>query len=118
MPTYEYKCTECNERFEVEQSIHDDALTSLPGAKHEHQLKKVFSPVGIAFKGDGFYRNDARSAGSSSGDSSNESAPTKVSKDDVAAASSGSSSNDTSTTKDSTKNSPKKKADSSASSSD
>jgi len=88
MPTYEYKCTECNERFEVEQSIHDDALTTLPGKKHEHQLKKVFSPVGIAFKGDGFYRNDARSSSASSGDSAGSDTPTKVSKEDVSAAAS------------------------------
>ena len=87
MPTYEYKCTECNERFEVEQSIHDDPLTTLPGKKHEHQLKKVFSPVGIAFKGDGFYRNDARVSSSGTSDSSKADAPTKVSKADAAAAS-------------------------------
>ena len=88
MPTYEYKCTECNERFEVEQSIHDDPLTTLPGSKkHEHQLKKVFSPVGIAFKGDGFYRNDARVSKKSTTDSSKADAPTKVSKADAAAAS-------------------------------
>ena len=79
MPTYEYKCTECNERFEVEQSIHDDPLTTLPGKKHEHQLKKVFSPVGIAFKGDGFYRNDARVSSSGTSDSAKADAPTKVS---------------------------------------
>ncbi len=87
MPTYEYKCTECNERFEVEQSIHDDPLTTLPGKKHEHQLKKVFSPVGIAFKGDGFYRNDARVSSSSTTESTKADAPTKVSKADAAAAS-------------------------------
>lgn len=86
MPTYEYKCTECGERFEVEQSIHDDPLTTLPGKKHEHQLKKVFSPVGIAFKGDGFYRNEARGSSGSSDDGTKADAPTKVSKDDVAAA--------------------------------
>lgn len=86
MPTYEYKCTECNERFEVEQSIHDDPLTSLPGKKHEHQLKKVFSPVGISFRGDGFYRNDARSSGGSSAENGNGDSPTKVSKEDVKAA--------------------------------
>ena len=88
MPTYEYKCTECNERFEVEQSIHDDALTSLPGENHEHQLRKVFSPVGIAFKGDGFYRNDARGSSSSSGKDGGGDAPTKVSKEEASAASS------------------------------
>ena len=62
MPTYEYKCTECDERFEIEQSIQEDTLTVLAGDDHQHQLKKLFSPVGISFKGDGFYRNDARSS--------------------------------------------------------
>ena len=83
MPTYEYKCTECDGRFEVEQSFTDDALTSLPGCDvtddGDHRLKKVFSAVGIAFKGEGFYRNDARSPGrsstSSSGDTGSGSTP-------------------------------------------
>ncbi|MGH1503122.1 MAG: FmdB family zinc ribbon protein, partial [Acidimicrobiales bacterium] len=69
MPTYEYKCTECDERFEIEQSIKDDTLTVWPGDDHEHQLKKVFSAVGIAFKGQGFYKNDARKSGSKSSSS-------------------------------------------------
>ena len=80
MPTYEYKCTTCEERFEIEQSIKEDTLETLPGDDHEHQLKKVFSPVGISFKGDGFYRNDARGSSSSSS-SSSEKAPTKVNSD-------------------------------------
>ncbi len=60
MPIYEYKCTLCSERFDVEQSIKDDTLTTLPGDDHEHIVKKVFHPVGIAFKGEGFYKNDSR----------------------------------------------------------
>lgn len=74
MPTYEYKCTVCQNRFDVEQSITDDALTSMPGCDEtpdgEHQLKKVFSAVGISFKGDGFYRNDSRSGSKTSSKSS------------------------------------------------
>ena len=67
MPVYEYKCTVCQERFEVEQSIRDAALTALPGCDHgDHELKKVFSPVGIAFRGGGFYRNEARTSSSKS----------------------------------------------------
>ena len=69
MPTYEYKCTICDGRFEIEQSITEDSLTRLAGCgdseDREHHLKKVFSAIGIAFKGDGFYRNDARSGSSS-----------------------------------------------------
>ena len=84
MPVYEYKCTVCQERFEVEQSFSDPALTTLPaenGHDHEHQLKKVFSPVGISFRGGGFYRNEARSSsrsGSSSSESSSGSETTKA----------------------------------------
>ncbi len=66
MPIYEYKCTICNERFDVEQSIKDDTLTTLPGDDHEHTVKKVFHPVGIAFKGEGFYKNDSRGSKKSS----------------------------------------------------
>lgn len=80
MPTYEYKCTTCEERFEIEQSIKEDTLETLPGEDHEHQLKKLFSPVGISFKGEGFYRNDARGSSSSASKSSDK-APTKVNSD-------------------------------------
>lgn len=98
MPTYEYKCTECDERFEVVQSMLEDDLTELPGDDHEHKLKKVFSPVGIAFKGDGFYRNDARGSSSSSSDSSSDTAPTKVNKDGSKVESSSSSSSSSTST--------------------
>lgn len=80
MPTYEYKCTTCDERFEIEQSIKDATLKTLPGDDHKHQLKKIFSPVGIAFKGEGFYRNDARGKKSSTATAA-EKAPTKVNSD-------------------------------------
>ena len=80
MPTYEYKCTTCEERFEIEQSIKEDTLKTLPGDDHKHQLKKIFSPVGISFKGEGFYRNDAR-GGSSAASKADDKAPTKVNSD-------------------------------------
>ncbi|NNF55205.1 MAG: FmdB family transcriptional regulator [Acidimicrobiales bacterium] len=59
MPVYEYKCVECLERFEVEQSMSDKTLTQIKGDNHTHKVKKVFSPVGISFKGSGFYKNDS-----------------------------------------------------------
>ncbi|NNE95576.1 MAG: FmdB family transcriptional regulator [Acidimicrobiales bacterium] len=59
MPVYEYKCVECNERFEVEQSMNDATLKTIKGEDHTHKVKKVFSPVGISFKGSGFYKNDS-----------------------------------------------------------
>ncbi len=64
MPTYEYRCKDCGEHLEVVQSFRDDPLTECPNCKGT--LKKVFQPVGIAFKGTGFYRNDARSKSGSS----------------------------------------------------
>ena len=58
MPTYEYACTECGARTEVVQSISDPPLTTCTVCGG--QLRKVFSPVGIVFKGSGFYRTDSR----------------------------------------------------------
>ncbi|MFJ3189458.1 FmdB family zinc ribbon protein [Streptomyces halstedii] len=64
MPTYQYQCTECGEGLEAVQKFTDDALTVCPSC--EGRLKKVFSAVGIVFKGSGFYRNDSRGSSSSS----------------------------------------------------
>jgi putative FmdB family regulatory protein len=64
VPTYQYQCTECGEALEVVQKFSDDALTVCPNC--EGALRKVFSAVGIVFKGSGFYRNDSRSASTSS----------------------------------------------------
>ncbi|MEV7441417.1 FmdB family zinc ribbon protein [Streptomyces sp. NPDC091204] len=63
MPTYQYQCTECGEGLEAVQKFTDDALTVCPSC--DGRLKKVFSAVGIVFKGSGFYRNDSRGASSS-----------------------------------------------------
>ena len=62
MPTYQYACTEsaCGHRFEAVQSFSDDPLTSCPVC--EGRLRKVFSAVGVVFKGSGFYRTDSREA--------------------------------------------------------
>ena len=64
MPTYEYRCKTCGHHLEVVQSFKDDPLTECPEC--QGQLKKVFSPIGISFKGSGFYRNDSRSGSGSS----------------------------------------------------
>ncbi|MFF7360823.1 FmdB family zinc ribbon protein [Streptomyces sp. NPDC008125] len=64
MPTYQYQCTECGEGLEAVQKFTDDALTVCPNCNG--RLKKVFSAVGIVFKGSGFYRNDSRGSSSSS----------------------------------------------------
>ncbi|GGL33323.1 FmdB family transcriptional regulator [Planomonospora parontospora subsp. antibiotica] len=63
MPTYQYACTACDNQFEIVQKFSDDALTVCPSCQGE--LRKVFSAVGIVFKGSGFYRTDSRSSGSS-----------------------------------------------------
>ena len=64
MPTYEYECQNCHERVEAVQKFSDAALTMCPLCGGE--LRKVFSAVGIVFKGSGFYKNDSRKSGSSS----------------------------------------------------
>jgi putative FmdB family regulatory protein len=69
VPTYQYACTECGDRLEVVQRFSDDPLTvcSACGGR----LRKVFSPVGIVFKGSGFYRTDSRSGGVPAGANGN-----------------------------------------------
>jgi putative FmdB family regulatory protein len=64
MPTYEYECQHCHERVEAVQKFSDAALTVCPLCGGE--LRKVFSAVGIVFKGSGFYKNDSRTSGSKS----------------------------------------------------
>ena len=64
MPTYQYVCTECGDQVEAVQKFTDDPLTV-----HDTcggRLRKVFSPVGIVFKGSGFYRTDSRKGSSAS----------------------------------------------------
>jgi putative FmdB family regulatory protein len=64
MPTYEYECQACQRRLEVVQRFADAPLTTCEECGGE--LRKVFSAVGIVFKGGGFYKNDSRSSSSSS----------------------------------------------------
>lgn len=86
MPTYEYRCTDCGQTFERYQSFSDDPITVCPlpaallpdgrtalngtevngtGPECGGEVRKVFSNVGISFKGSGFYRNDSRGEGRS-----------------------------------------------------
>ncbi len=72
MPTYQYACKEpaCGHRFEAVQSFSDDPIAICPVC--EGQVRKVFSAVGVVFKGSGFYRTDSReNAKSSNGSSPN-----------------------------------------------
>jgi putative FmdB family regulatory protein len=60
MPTYEYECQSCHRRVEAVQRFTDPALTLCAHCGGE--LRKVFSAVGVVFKGSGFYKNDSRKA--------------------------------------------------------
>jgi putative FmdB family regulatory protein len=60
VPTYEYACTDCGERHELVQRFTDPTLTECPSCTG--RLRKVFSPVGVVFKGSGFYKTDSRSS--------------------------------------------------------
>ncbi|MEU3074268.1 FmdB family zinc ribbon protein [Streptomyces laurentii] len=100
MPTYQYQCTECGEGLEAVQKFTDDALTECPNCKG--RLKKVFSAVGIVFKGSGFYRNDSRGSSSSSTSASSKSSSPSSTSSSTSSTSSSSSSDSKSTTSSST----------------
>ncbi|HYT40154.1 MAG TPA: FmdB family zinc ribbon protein [Acidimicrobiia bacterium] len=97
MPTYEYRCTDCEEHLEVVQSFSDDPLTRCPNCGG--QLRKVFSPVGIVFKGSGFYKTDSRGGGKGG------SRKTKEKEKETTSSSSGSSSSSDSSSSDSSSSS-------------
>ncbi|MBO8188420.1 FmdB family zinc ribbon protein [Streptomyces spirodelae] len=113
MPTYQYQCTECGEGLEVVQKFTDNSLTECPNC--QGHLKKVFSAVGIVFKGSGFYRNDSRSSssssspasGSSSSDSSAKNGDSKSSSSTSGSSSSSSSSESKSSGKSDSKSTAK-----------
>ncbi|NNN02475.1 MAG: FmdB family transcriptional regulator [Acidimicrobiaceae bacterium] len=66
MPTYEYECQQCHHHVEAVQKFSDAPLTTCE--KCGGDLRKVFSGVGIAFKGSGFYKTDSRTTSSTSSD--------------------------------------------------
>jgi putative FmdB family regulatory protein len=68
VPTYQYTCTDCGEPVEAVQKFTDDPLTVC--AACGGRLRKVFSPVGIVFKGSGFYRTDSRNGSVTASDKS------------------------------------------------
>jgi putative FmdB family regulatory protein len=63
MPTYEYRCSDCTNSFEIVQKFSDPSLTTCPDC--DGNLRKVFSAVGVVFKGSGFYATDNRTKGKS-----------------------------------------------------
>jgi len=58
MPLYVYKCNNCEHQFEVRQRFSDEPLTDCPNCGG--QIRRVINPVGVVFKGSGFYVTDSR----------------------------------------------------------
>ena len=81
MPIYTYRCETCGVQFDRHQSFHDQPLTTCPEC-NKKSLRKVIAPVGIVFKGSGWYATDHKSP---SGTRSN--APKSESKSEPAASS-------------------------------
>ena len=102
MPTYEYACPSCDTTHEVQQKMSDAALTECP-ACGQSGLRKLFSGVGIHFKGSGFYRTDSRDSKSST--STTSSSSSSSSSGDSSSSSSTSSSSSGSTSSGSTSSS-------------
>ena len=97
MPTYVYKFTDTGETIEVHQAFTDDALTEYPHPSDGtlRPVKKVFQPVGVTFKGGGFYKTDSRGGSSASGTASSGTSTSTAS--DSSSGSSSDSSSSTST---------------------
>lgn len=136
MPMYDYRCDRCGTQFEVRQSFSDDRLTVCPEADGppactapgQGPVRKVFTGVGISFKGDGFYKNDhgsnasgrkkereAAKESSPSGSDSSSSSPDASSSSSSDSSSSDSSSSSNSGSSDSSSSSKSAKSDSSRS---
>jgi len=81
MPTYEYECQTCHERLEAVQKFSDATLTTCP--KCGGELRKVFSAVGIVFKGSGFYKNDSRSSAKSAAPATSTTTPAPAASTDA-----------------------------------
>jgi putative FmdB family regulatory protein len=87
VPTYSYACTACEHRFDTVQAFSDSSLTDCPECTG--RLRKLFSSVGIVFKGSGFYRTDsrtdpARASGEGKDESKSDSAKSDPAKSDSA----------------------------------
>src|SRR4051794_7798196 len=58
MPIYTYECENCGQRFDAKQSFSDSTLTVCPNC--EGHIHRVIQPVGVVFKGSGFYVTDSK----------------------------------------------------------
>ena len=100
MPTYVYKFVETGETVEVQQAFTDDPLTEAvhPTTGRLMQVKKVFTPVGVTFKGGGFYKTDSRGGSSKSSSSTSSSSSSDTAGSSTAPSSSGTTSDTASST--------------------
>jgi len=94
VPTYQYTCTACGHQLEAVQSFSDDPLTECPECNG--RLRKLFSSVGIVFKGSGFYRTDSRSSTSNSDGASGNTSDSSSSKSSSSTSNNGASSSSSS----------------------
>ena len=104
MPTYVYKFVETGETIEIQQAFSDDALTEAvhPASGATMQVKKVFQPVGVTFKGGGFYKTDSRGSSSKSSSSSGSSSSSSTESSSSTSSTDSSSTSSTSTSTAST----------------
>ena len=73
MPAYDYRCTSCDERFEITRSISDTGEVCCPACGAA--AKRVFTPLGVHFKGTGFHNTDYKKKDSGTKDSEGSAAP-------------------------------------------
>ena len=81
MPTYTYRCRECEHQFDKRQSFTEDALKECPSCGAETGLRKVVNSVGIVFKGSGFYVTDNKNGKNATNGSSSSNKESKESSD-------------------------------------
>lgn len=84
MPTYVYRCDSCEHQFEIFQKMSDDPLDTCPNCSAK--IRRVIHPVGIVFKGSGWYINDSKSSNSTSSSSTEAPAASAESSDSKPAA--------------------------------
>lgn len=87
MPVYTYRCENCGVQFERQQKFSDQPLTRCPEC-NKKALRKVYTPVGIVFKGSGFYATDHRSPSGASRSTSTPRADDTAKKSETTTASS------------------------------
>jgi putative FmdB family regulatory protein len=75
VPTYQYTCTDCGDQLEAVQKFTDEPLSMCVACGG--RLRKVFSPVGIVFKGSGFYRTDSRNGSVPASDAKKDKQPSE-----------------------------------------